>query len=65
MSVLSIAIGTFLLLEILNVRLFPTIRSLDRAGHITPPGYSKALAWMIAGFMGLFAVALAWSFIKR
>lgn len=45
-------------------RLYPLIRSLDRAGQITPPGYSKTLAWMIAGFMGLFAIALAWSLIQ-
>ena len=45
-------------------RLFPIIKSLDKAGHITPPGYSKTLAMMIAGFMGLFAIALAWSLIS-
>jgi hypothetical protein len=45
-------------------RLFPTIKSLDKAGHITPPGYSKTLAIMIVSFMGLFAIALAWSLIR-
>ena len=44
-------------------RLFPIIRSLDKAGNITPPGYSRTLAVMIAGFMGIFAIALAWSLI--
>jgi len=44
-------------------RLFPIIKSLDKAGQITPVGYSKALGWMIAGFIGLFTVALLWSLI--
>jgi len=44
-------------------RLFPIIKSLDKAGNITPPGYSRTLAVMIAGFMGIFAIALAWSLI--
>jgi len=39
-------------------RLFPIVRSLDREGHITPAGYSKGLGIMIAGFIGLFALAL-------
>jgi hypothetical protein len=52
-SVLSIAIV-----------IFPIIRSLDKAGRITPPGYCTTLAGMIAGFMGLFALALAWSLIQ-
>ena len=45
-------------------RLFPIIKSLDNAGHISPPGYSKTLRIMIAGFMGLFAAALIWSLIE-
>ena len=45
-------------------RLYPIIRSLDRDGHITPTGYSKTLAIMIAAFIGLFAVALVWSLIS-
>jgi hypothetical protein len=45
-------------------RLFPIIKSLDQNGHITPPGYSRTLAIMIAAFIGLFAVALVWSLIK-
>ena len=44
-------------------RLYPIIKSLDAEGHITPPGYSRTLTIMIAGFMGLFAVALAWSLL--
>ena len=44
-------------------RLFPIIKSLDKAGHITAPGYSKTLAIMITSFMGLFAIALAWSLV--
>jgi hypothetical protein len=45
-------------------RLYPMIKALDRAGHITPPGYSRTLAMMIAGIVGLFALALVWSLIK-
>ena len=45
-------------------RLFPIIKSQDKAGHITPQGYSKTLGIMIACFIGLFAVALAWSLIS-
>jgi len=44
-------------------RLFPIIKSQDKAGHITPPGYAKTLGWMITGFIGLFAIALLWSLI--
>lgn len=40
-------------------RLHPTIQKLDAMGCITPKGYSKALGWMIAGFMILFTLALA------
>ena len=42
-------------------RLYPIIRSLDSEGHVTPSGYSRTLAIMIAGFIGLFAAALVWS----
>ena len=44
-------------------RLYPIIRAEDKSGHITPSGYSRTLAIMIAGFVGLFAVALGWSLI--
>lgn len=44
-------------------RLFPIMRSLDAEGHITPTGYSGTLALMIAGFIGLFAIALLWSLL--
>ena len=44
-------------------RLHPIIRSLDAEGHITPPGYSKTLGLMIAGFIGLFAFVLGWSLL--
>lgn len=40
-------------------RLHPIIRKLDALGCITPKGYSKALDWMIAGFLLLFTGALA------
>lgn len=39
-------------------RLHPTIKKLDAMGCITPNGYSKALGWMIAGFMIMFTAAL-------
>jgi hypothetical protein len=44
-------------------RLFPIIKALDKAGQITPPGYSRTLGLMIAGFVGLFLVALVWTLI--
>ncbi len=44
-------------------RLNPIMKSLDAAGHITPSGYSKTLTMMIAGFMGIFAIALVWSLV--
>ena len=44
-------------------RLYPIIRSLDGDGQISPSGYSKTLAIMIAGFIALFAAALAWSLL--
>lgn len=40
-------------------RLHPTIQKLDAMGCITPKGYSKALGWMISGFMIMFTLALA------
>ncbi|MCP4417425.1 MAG: hypothetical protein GY805_12445 [Chloroflexi bacterium] len=45
-------------------RLFPIIKSLDGEGHISPSGYSKTLAMMITGFIGMFAIALFWSLIQ-
>ena len=39
-------------------RLHPTIIKLDAMGCITPKGYSKALGWMITGFMLMFTAAL-------
>lgn len=39
-------------------RLHPTIKKLDAMGCITPKGYSKALGWMITGFMLMFTTAL-------
>jgi len=35
-------------------RLFPLIRKMDSQSQIEPPGYSKSLGWMIAGFAGIF-----------
>ncbi len=45
-------------------RLFPIIKSLDEEGQISPPGYSKTLGMMIAGFVGMFAIALFWWLIQ-
>ncbi len=45
-------------------RLFPIIKGLDEEGHISPPGYSKTLGMMIAGFVGMFAIALFWWLIQ-
>ena len=39
-------------------RLYPAIKQMDRAGQITPRGYSKTLGIMIAGFIATFTVAL-------
>ncbi len=38
--------------------LHPIICKLDKAGEITPKGYSKVLGMMIAGFMVIFTIAL-------
>ena len=40
-------------------RLFPLIRRLDARGQIKPAGYSTALGWMIAAFIGAFVVGIA------
>lgn len=45
-------------------RLYPAIRNLDRAGQITPKGYSKTLGLMIFGFIAAFSVALVLHLIK-
>jgi hypothetical protein len=39
-------------------RLGPSIRKMDRAGWITPTGYSKTLTIMIAAFVAGFAAAV-------
>lgn len=38
-------------------RLHPIIVKLDQMGEITPKGYSKALFFMIAGFLVMFSLA--------
>lgn len=40
-------------------RLFPALVQMDRAGQLTPRGYSKTLAVMIACFLIGFAAALS------
>ena len=44
-------------------RLHPLIVKLDMKGEIIPKGYSKQLRTMIAGFLGLFIIALVIYFI--
>ena len=44
-------------------RLYPSIRKLDKAGQITPKGYSKILGTMIISFVSMFAIALVVFFI--
>ena len=39
-------------------QLHHTIKKLDTMGCITPKGYSKALGWMITGFLIMFTLAL-------
>jgi hypothetical protein len=46
-------------------RLHPLIVKLDMKGEIIPKGYSKQLKTMIAGFLGLFIIALVIYFIMR
>jgi len=45
-------------------RLYPIIKSLDRAGEIDPAGYSRTLGVMITGFIGMLAAALLWTLIR-
>lgn len=46
-------------------RLFPAIVRMDRAGQVTPRGYSKALGLMIAGFVLGLGAALAVFVLRR
>lgn len=46
-------------------RLHPTIKKLDAMGCITPKGYSKALGWMISGFLIMFTLALVVHLLLR
>lgn len=39
-------------------RLHPAIKKLDAMECITPKGYSRALGWMISGFLVMFIAAL-------
>lgn len=45
------------------VGLHPTIKKLDKNEQLTPKGYSKALFFMITGFMTMFTVALIAHFL--
>lgn len=38
-------------------KLHPIIKALDKEGQITPKGYSKALGYMITGFLFMFTAA--------
>lgn len=44
-------------------KLHPIIKKLDAMGKITPKGYSKALGYMITGFLVMFTAAFALYFI--
>lgn len=44
-------------------RLYPIMKALDEKNQITPKGYSKTLAYMIAGFIFMFLLALIVSII--
>lgn len=44
-------------------KLHPTIKKLDANQQITPVGYSKVLAMMIAGFMIMFSISFLLYFI--
>lgn len=46
-------------------RLHPAIKKLDAMGCITPKGYSKALGWMISGFLIMFTLALVVHLLLR
>jgi hypothetical protein len=39
-------------------RLYPAITAMDRAGQVVPRGYSRTLAFTIASFVIVFAVAV-------
>jgi len=58
-----IAVGA-LILSILSFfwRLFPLIRRMDARSMLQPPGYSKALGFMIFGFLAALVVALGFGF---
>lgn len=55
-----------LLLSILTFywRLYPAIKKLDNQNQIVPKGYSRTLAKMIAGFIGVFGIALIIHFVR-
>lgn len=44
-------------------KLHPIIRKLDSMGKISPKGYSKALGFMIGGFLVMFSAALVLHFV--
>ncbi len=52
--------GVALVVSILTFywRLYPAICAMDRQGQVEPPGYSRTLGLMIAGFVTVFVVAL-------
>ncbi len=44
-------------------RLFPLMRKMDQEDQIEPAGYSKTLGGMIAGFIGLFLIAILLTYL--
>jgi hypothetical protein len=51
-TALIVSISTFF------YRLYPTIKKMDKSGQLTLKGYSRTLAIMISGFIGVFTVTL-------
>lgn len=55
-----------LVLSILSFywRLYPIIKGVDSANQVSPKGYSKTLAIMIAGFVLVLTTAIIFSYFK-
>lgn len=46
-------------------QLYPKLKKMDKEEGIDPAGYSRTLAKMIAGFIAIFAIALAVYFVTK
>lgn len=56
-------IGMVLSIALYFITLHPIIKKLDEQNMITPKGYSKGLAIMIASFMVMFSIAIIVYFV--